>query len=275
MNFIDISYFVNSMPGLISAFIPVAGYFISTWFSMGPSAYFRIAPSFCKPSLPYVIIHTAIGIVAMCITIFIVAQIGSATPVVVLLGLLSFSILGFLIMSARDEVSTLSFTFFWAALSFFIACSAYSLVTGHISIPGNVGFEIGFGLEPDGNDYAVAKFRFTVEELLLLLAEHCVLFFLGGVLYACLAKDYLVDSKTGDIILTIYSGERCLIGTARRFEKEEKNGKERTICVLDNHYRYAELVDNDRQLIWTRFYRVKVDRRGCLPSDIPTNAPDH
>lgn len=249
MEIFDITSSVSEIPGLIMAAMPIAAYFISNWFTVATATYYRVTPTYCIAAMPHMIAQTAVGIVAILITV------GFAIRADGLLAMIPWESLavvaGFIIMvmAIRSEVPPIAFVFLGIGFAFFLIILICWLTGTHIVLLSTYLFTIG-------------KFEFTVEEVLLQIILLCALFFLFGLVDTVLRRDYLVDTENGAIILATFSGDRCLVAKIREIETRTRGIKTRSYCHIAHPYIYETFTNPDRKLSWCRFYRVLPDRKG-------------
>ncbi len=256
---INLSNLIPSIIGWLFALVPVAGYFISNWFTVGASTWFRITPSFCVAALPQVVTYTAIGIVVTLVSFGIILVNKCTLLFLLVLGLTEAICVIVLVARIKCEVPPIAFLFLFIGAVCFFALSIQGYSNGHIGLPG-------------GFVFTICELNFTLEEVLLVLVELCFLFYLSGVFDTIIRKDYLVDPESDEIILANYASNNCLIGKISAIRALTKNGKVKYICVVDNIYTYGLLTGQSRKLTWCRFSSIELNRNNFDPSKLLKSA---
>lgn len=195
---IDIGEHFFEIAGALVASITVLSYFVSTWFSSAASSYYRIWPPFCRATLSRTVMFISSGVISICVISYFVAYAGSIPAVVMPLGWFLSLALVFVAFYLNKEIGPI--LIMWLVIGIIVfGYLTINVQDSHLLITGNILFRLG-------------SFYFSITELVILIIELCTIFYLAGLIEVMWRKDFLVDDDSDEIMLELYSGDRCAIG---------------------------------------------------------------
>lgn len=236
-----------SIAGWLIAAVPVISVFISNWFTLGASTYFRIVPAFCKASQSTFMIQNSVGMTIILVIVARCANEGRMASSLQITGFLAMLLSTVLIVKLHKE--SVRLLYILIALGWVLYLRMW-----HVLSSGKNLCDISHTL------LKIGGVGLTPEEVLLEVFFLCVLFYIAGVAETAMRTDFLVSHDYKTIILYAFAEDRCLIGYIKSVEDD--NG--RTMVELDNTYRYSTLTEISDQLEWARIHRLRLDRRNAV-----------
>lgn len=229
--------------GWLVAAIPLAAYFISNWFTVGGSTYFRILPSFCIAALPQLTTQTAVGICFVFIILAAAIKFESIVMTVLLLGAADLVLITALALTTiRKEVQPSGFIVLAAGWLVFIGSAICVAITSHVAPLTSTLLVVG-------------KVAFSAEEIILQITFMCAAFYIAGYFEASARCDFLVDKEKGLVVLHSFADNRAYVGKI----SEIRFSNNTAICFLENEYEYTTLCGMNSRFVWMRM-RVEVNR---------------
>ena len=219
---------------------------------MGNSAYYRIPTQYGIASLPMAICQIFVAVFSIAFVCVATSLFGSSAVAVVVL--LVASAVGMMIAAElRGETSTVergAVSIGVMLIIVFIFANVFSPMLPMVSSEIEV-----FGL------------RFAIVELASLAVVLVVAFFEAGYIAAKFKRFYLVDPKSGEILLAEYSGDRFFFGYLDKVKYEDN--ERAPIGYLSGGCSFGGRKDGAEQYVWCEFRRVVMKRENVRLTEMP------